>query len=471
MPVTTLSDDVTFTTTHVKFPSSLPPPIETLPLELLIETFVHCASNDAFAPLTLASVSKFWREVVDLSPRVWQLISLDDEFRSVACSRAQAELWVRRSTPLPFDVELHVENQDLILPLLSPLLPSIDRWRDLTMTGKREESVRLCTPSVTLEPLCRLSIFISDAEQEEAEDEASIPKSTFTPQCTHSVTMSVWMSALPQPNVLTPLRFTMITISDCSQGMHTQPSPILNFLKACPELETFFYTGRAHDNELLTKPLPIVSLPRLRRLTLRNTCSARAILSSIHTPQLTELYLAHLNVEFHLQGEHHEEGDSEDDASDFSQSPSSDHATGMGLRKLIARSNPPIRVLEMDFSDMRTKDFRYLFDRLVTLQDFLIVASDMSDNVINFLRPFPLLSNGQGPWHIRLPFLQRLELYHCQRLSGDAIVGAITARVNFTDNTTDYFTLRDLAIIGCEEFTHRHVQVLSKELGTRLRHD
>src|ERR1700683_1780689 len=60
---------------------------------------------------------------------------------------------------------------------------------------------------------------------------------------------------------------------------------------------------------------------------------------------------------------------------------------GMGLRKLITRSNPPLEVLDMDLSDMRSKDFTWCFDRLSTLRRFRITGSDMSDRVIDLFKP------------------------------------------------------------------------------------
>lgn len=438
-------------------------PVENLPSELLIEIFVYCASNEAFAPLVLRRVSKWWREVVNASPRVWQCISLDFRARSVRCLRAQADLWIQRSIPLHFDVELKIESIDLLLPLLSPLLPYIDRWRSFTMSGKREEVHEFSTLfPVTRESLDFLHIFLQD-------DTFPAPQRyTFVPEWPQNHVMNVWLLELPRSQLMAPLRFTNITISEDTVGdIHTRADSILDFLTACPELETFYFSGWHHNEEPSTTSLPVVSLPNLHTLHLKNTCLARGILSSLYTPNLSNLYLAHLNVEFALRGEYHEEGDSDDDAQDFSQSPSSDHATGMGLRKLIARSHPPIVALDMDFSDMRTKDFKFIFDRLPMLQDFLIVASDMSDTVINLLRPFTLPGE-DNTVHIRLPCLRTLNLYNCQRLSGDAIVDALTTRTHHTDKEPSS-TLYEVAVIGCDGFTHEHGQVLAQRLGKRLR--
>ncbi|KAF8908884.1 hypothetical protein CPB84DRAFT_1766251, partial [Gymnopilus junonius] len=305
-------------------------------------------------------------------------------------SRAASRIVDRRSKPLKYDIELNIEDPDSILPLLA-LLPL------LIGAQFRIESL-------------------------------GVQNST--------------------PTRLPPLRFVHVTVAEGgSIGLHTQPKYILEFLQACPELQSFFLSGWPHDGPI-TQPLPVVSLPNLVTLHLKSTCFARAFLSSLDTPRLQNLYLSHLNVDFQLYGDHHEEGDSEDEAHDYSQSPWSDQATGMGLRKLITRCNPPIRILEMDFCDMRTKDFRYVFDRLLHLEDFHIVASDMSDNVINLLRPIAMI--GDNAIRLRLPQLRKLRLTNCQRLNGRAIVDAIVARVKWTDRACPDHTLLDVIIVGCE---------------------
>lgn len=447
--------------TNTMVPHSPTPPIDTLPPELLIEIFAISAFQEALTPLILRRVSKWWREVVNSSPRVWQYIFLDDGARSVQCCRTQAELWTQRSVPLPIDIELKVESLDMILPMLSPLLPSIDRWRSLVMKGKREESTALTELSMSRESLDCLQIAIQD-------DDAGLPKTTFTSEWPHNFTMNVWLLELPRSQLLAPLRFTSITITENPLSeIHTPPGSILDFLIACPELETFYFSGWQHNDEPPRTVLPVVSLPNLYTLHLKNTCLARSILSFLYVPRLANLYLAHLNVEFTLLGEYHEEGDSDDDAQDFSQSPWSDRATGMGLRKLISRSRPPIKLLDMDFSDMRTKDFRFVFDRLPLLEDFLIVASDMSDKVIDMLRPYRM-PGPDSTIQTRLPRLRRIGLYNCQRLTGDAIVGALTARIEHTDVDPSR-SLNEVAIVACDGFSHRNGEKLASRLGNRLR--
>lgn len=134
-----------------------------LPAELLIEIFAFSAAQDSLAPLTLGTVCRFWKKVVDESPRVWQIVVLDDK-KSIVASQAQAKLWISRSTPLHFDVKLHVEDADNILPLLAPFLPAFHRWSQLTITGVREESICLSDTFSRLDTLNDLTISVCDDE-------------------------------------------------------------------------------------------------------------------------------------------------------------------------------------------------------------------------------------------------------------------------------------------------------------------
>jgi len=140
----------------------------------------------------------------------------------------------------------------------------------------------------------------------------------------------------------------------------------------------------------------------------------------------------------------------------------------MGLRSLLSRSSPPLNVLEMDYADMRTKDFAWLFSRAQSLTDFKIVASDMADRVVRMLAP-----NANGT--MLLPRLRSLELVNCQRLSGTAIIEAIRARARATDGhipegqAVDVFPLEDVAVVRCANFTIDDGLELAGVLGERLR--
>ncbi|KNZ80917.1 hypothetical protein J132_03617 [Termitomyces sp. J132] len=362
--------------------------------------------------------------------------------------------------PMPMDVELHIQTSDNILPILSPLLPHIQRWRSFTIQDKQE---RLFLKDVNSSDshLTDLRISIQD-------DPDRMHHQTFIAYEQH-FGMQVDILHLPKSQSLMPLHITNLKLSeDSPNNLHSDPRDILDFLTVCPELQTFCFRGWYHNEHPSIEPLPIAHLPYLHTLQLKSTCMTRAILSHLDTPQLVNLYLSHLNTEFKLRGDYNEEGDSEDEAHDFSQSPSTDRATGMGLRILINRCNPPIRLLDMDYSDLRTKDFRFIFERLPWLQDFRIVASDMSDTVIGLLSPY-ILSDKQSP-QIRLRYLRSLCLHNCNRLSGDAVVNALVARVKYTNEQPALVeTLNNVAIITCYMVRFEHGERIMELLGNRLR--
>lgn len=202
-----------------------------------------------------------------------------------------------------------------------------------------------------------------------------------------------------------------------------------------------------------------------------------------------------------------EEGDSDDEFPDFSQSPFSDHATGMGLRSLLTRCNPPLKVLEMDYADMRTKDFEWFFGRADRLEEFRIVASDMSDRVMSRFAPFDFDPSSPEPEEaehllredpeeferirmsrrepieitgLRMSCLKRLELYNCQVVSGEAIVDALTRRCRAADDfptwpssagwseRQNWRRLEHVAVVGCGKFGQTHAMELTDLLGDRV---
>ena len=87
-----------------------------------------------------------------------------------------------------------------------------------------------------------------------------------------------------------------------------------------------------------------------------------------------------------------------------------------------------------------------------------------------------------------MPRLTSLELWNCQRLTGDAIVHALRARTRYTDEmvararaaakgpdeagtaaTATFLKLEEVAVIGCNDFYPRHAVDLGITLGNRLR--
>ncbi|KAF9221498.1 hypothetical protein BS17DRAFT_784841 [Gyrodon lividus] len=450
--------------------------ISSLPPELLIEIFViSTRSSGQWTPLVLSRVCKLWREICIASPRVWQLIVVDKSWRPISSIRTQAELWIARSAPLPFGVDVELADFERLLPIMSYFLPQISRWMDckISFDGRTTHtSLSDLTLSAPRRVLHHLDMRLRAPFDEDGDDDDDIFFSCGTNTLRH-VSMRVTASSLPSADFINPLLFTSLDITE-SSSLHPLRSPeLLRFLARCPNLEHFYLHGVSYEEGVLSTSPPVIALPRLHTLLLDLVCIQRSVLSHLYLPSLRELRLRHLNTDFSLDGYHtEEEGDSDDEAHDFSQSPSSDHHTGMGLRKFILRSCPPLEILDMDLSDMRTKDFRWVFDRLTNLKQFSIVGSDMSDEVVRLFKPEPIKTNigdGKGSLRVRLPQLTTLKLFGCQELSGEELVDALCARVRYTDVATPNETLTNVSISGCSKFTANHGLELSRHLHNRLR--
>lgn len=494
------------------------PSIGDLPAELLIDIFQKCSWSIPLAPLTLSFVCHVWHDIVYTSPRVWQFILLQDvRERNVATVyklQRQASIWLTNSSPLPFDVtvDFQLYSQDLFLAIISILIRDLDRWKSCTfIRGKRKETADIS--SIVLSASGHSDYTSSDSSDEDSEgeerggrprlnmgtaavdhlevivDEAVVfgqqsddedrwdwedsddddPEGklpTFRRMRTGSIALNCPVPRLPFPNQINPMGITVLTITEMG---YNPPNPIqlLRFLTAFPEIEILAFDGRTQEPEYHERDFPpVVKLPKLQELTIGSTCSIRMILSHLVVPGLTKLYLQRLNTDaiFPTQPSG-EDGDSEDEAHDYSQSPSSDHATGMGLRMLQRRSKPPLRVLDMDYSDLRTKDFLFCFDRFSLLREFRIVASDMSDKVIEMLAPHydPI-----GRREIRLPYLKELELHHCQRVTGNAVVNALRERASFVDRSPTHPRMDYVSVVDCAEVLPEHNLELSGIFGSRF---
>ncbi|KAI6115814.1 hypothetical protein EDD16DRAFT_1884035 [Pisolithus croceorrhizus] len=461
--------------------AALQGPFTHLPTELLIQIFVLCGrTGGPFTPLDLGIVCRRWREVCVSSPHVWQLIIVSTLSRSISSIRTQADLWITRSFPLPFDVHVELTDCEALLPIISYFLPHIHRWRDLSITFG-DHTVWKTSPTNFFQSSECLELQHLDVQLKTpvADDRNLDAENVSFFSCTVStvgqVSMEIASSYLPSPESLNPLHFASIDIGESCLARAVRSPDLLSFLRRCPNLERFSFRGVCYEEGVLTASPPVVALPRLQTLILDSTCIQRSILSHLHLPALRALHLRQLNMDFLLDNYHiTESGDSDDEAHDFSQSPSSDHHTGMGIRKLISRSNPPLEILNMGLSDMRTKDFSWIFDRLPHLRHFAIVGSDMSDKVIRLLKPVPI-GGGEGEinghpqeMRVRLPQLETLRLVSCQQFSGDALVDALTARVRYTDIVTPNQTLTRVVIASCNGFRPNHEEELFWHLRNRL---
>jgi hypothetical protein len=513
---------------HRHHPSEIPPSrapysacfamssIKDIPVELLIDIFEKCSWTVPLAPLTLSSVCRMWHDIVYASPRVWQSISLQgvrgNQVATVDRLQRQTSLWLTNSSPQPFDVSVDFQfcSQERLLAVIFILIGGLNRWRSWTLIrGKHKEITdvagivlaasahldssdeesdsdsegeeqggppRLYEGTAVVNHLemivdetVMLGQRMDDESSSDGEDddlERRLPK--FGSERNGSIILRYPVPHLPLPSQVNPIGITSLTITEPGTGL-SQPNPVqfLRFLTAFPEIETLTFDGctlqPCYDEDDVP---PFVTLPKLLELVVRNTRSIRMILSHFIVPALTKLTLQCLNTDTTVPDQPTgEDGDSEDEAHDYSQSPLSDHATGMGLRTLQKRSNPPLRELYMDYSDLRTKDFLFCFDHFSLLTKFRIVASDLSDKVIEMLAPH---NDPSGRREIRLPHLKELELSLCQRVSGSAIVNALRERVSFVDRSPTHPRMGHVSVAECAGVLPEHNIELSGIFGSRF---
>ncbi|KZV89736.1 hypothetical protein EXIGLDRAFT_695348 [Exidia glandulosa HHB12029] len=407
--------------------------VRELPVEILGEIFLlshgeALAAGDTVQPVRLAHVCRFFRQVAFGTPCLWRFLFIDDErVRDPDHQTHLVELWARNSAACPLDLHLTLHDPasfvqpGAALRLLALELPRV-RHMALSLTDS-EASVAIWRSLASTPALASLQFTIDPLPSGSLKylNECSTVAGIVTSpgQRFAALPMAIIPKASVFPHQLAGL--VHLKLDDSQWDSPCSATRILDFLELCPALEVFEWHGVPVD--IGRSGRSIVSLPSLRRLDLKETCAARDLLSHIHVPALEELRMFQLNVSFiGFDDAYHEMGDSDDEAGDYSRSPYSDRLTGMGMRSLLRRCSPPLRFLDFDFVDMRTKDFLWCFHNLPYLEVFRVVASDMSDTVIRALSK----PDARGVWP--LPRLRHLTLAECNQITQKAVLSVIRAR-------------------------------------------
>lgn len=431
-------------------------PIRILPPELLAQIFEHYASVGATcSPVLLSHVSSFWRRTAITTPSLWHSISFSIPTATPQITAARVRAWLNRSGLYPLHISLllteWIDDDDFYTPLLNYLRTHIPHWSRLSLTAASITIARHAFLFFTSFPhydmLSRLDIragssFPFDPDDEiqimpldEAEDERggitavfAALTNTYAPRFTE---LNLAASALPYASwhsknrlEFPHLRRLRIFERGGQSGEITALS-VLHLLAKCPILEEFIFRGSDSFFEPQGVFSNVLDLSRLRVLHLAQTCHQRAILAHLFTPALEVLRLSWLNRTEVLIDESYipDPTEASEEPTEWSQSSYTDILTGAGIRSLISRSTPPIRILDMDFADARSpKDFIWMFERLPTLESFRIVGSDMSNKVLDALA----FTTKRGEW--LCPRLTSLDFLRCDVITGRGVVTLAKSR-------------------------------------------
>lgn len=434
-------------------------PINTLPPEILAEIFEQCSIEDHDSPVRLSHVSGLWRQTAITTPRLWHKVFVFLPFRVPSVAFSKARSFLERSGAYPLHISLVVHKwlgQKDELELLSLIRNHSSHWFRLSLVASSNvatsEIFVFLTSSQRHEVLSRIDLCTSlisheweefgihfDFEDLGLEEDNNARKSmsvifhklneTYAPNFRE---LNLFTSALPFTSWNTSNRPELSSLRTLRIYEHNtslpgiRPISLLYLLSRCPLLEYLTFKG-SDDFDSHGLKTNIVRLERLRHFNLAQTFHQRIILSHIYAPALETLRLMWLNRPDTLIDESYEidPSDNNEGSVEPSQSPYTDLLTGTGLRSLVRRSTPPIRTLDMDFSDMRSpKDFVWLFEQLPTLELFRIVGSDMSDNVLLTLAGHDRREKNQ--W--LCPRLKHLEFSRCDVISGKGIIALAKAR-------------------------------------------
>lgn len=498
---------------HSSISNNTSTPIGYLPVELLSIIFGLCAQDDPDSLCVLELVNKQWHEILSSEHAPWQNLRLTDTVFDPVAVRNKTRLWFKRADTLPVHVNLDTRRRDSLLPMLSYLIPELHRWGEITFLERRLHfrftprpmstagmplaDARLESMLVTIQPLrdvptdltTSLNQIHSPSLNTYTHDQRS--RSVVNFQDTNAVYLKellvLGVRSLPSPETVLPFStVTTLTLVNQSTDIDFPTHQSIPFLSAFPALQSLRFSNH-NELAMVLDPdyrpdcssiVPVV-LPHLRFLVVMGICSSRCVLSHLATPNLSALHLIHINSSTEYDHPRmYEPGDSDDEANDFSRSPWTDHATGMGLRNLFRNGVPPLRELVMDYADLRTKDFKWLFERMPGLETFHIVASDLSDNVVRALIVSEAAQSShtgdldsdvcmdstveqqqqktrESPGKILLPRLSRLKLAKCQRMTGDTVVLMVRSRVRAAVEGR-VTMLKELGLMECSQVSESH---------------
>ncbi|KDQ18889.1 hypothetical protein BOTBODRAFT_170872 [Botryobasidium botryosum FD-172 SS1] len=245
----------------------------------------------------ISLVSKRWREIVLLNPRLWSIIDFPN--------RPAVETCIARSKNVPLQIRLisgyipDIEKpprKEALKDSISALMTCIDRWQSLSHDNLyMTETLGL----IFAHPVPNLETLQLDAEfgpeSEDGETALTIPDGFFNGKVPRLRRLRLLSCHLPlNPSNYANLMELSLSMIEFKSSM----SSLLGVLTACPSLEilrlhyiSFILSLTKAESSALANMSPI-DMPRLRELSIVHSVghdNMHTILASIHPPRSLHL--------------------------------------------------------------------------------------------------------------------------------------------------------------------------------------
>jgi len=303
------------------------PLVRDLPVEILAEVFLHShraavAARDLSRPLRLSQVCRHFRQVAFISPQLWRNITIDDQHSTSASNTAGwLALWLRNSGACSLSATLRIREDPaaFVRTVLPVLRGHTHRLRKLKLVlTDSPAAVHIWSALVRSPYLDYLKVSV---------DPMLVRKFAHLTDCSSVAGVitspNQRLASLPLPLIPPSSAFDQplsqmiyLKLHECQYDRPTTAARVLDFLALCPALQMLDFCGAAVDVGRSARS--VISLPALRIVHVSETVLARDLLSNMHMPALQELHLRQLNVAWTGHDGFFEDGDSDDEAHDFS---------------------------------------------------------------------------------------------------------------------------------------------------------
>ena len=409
-----------------------------LPPELLGHIFQHCVYVYPFAPLVLSQVCASWRSAAHGTPGIWSVLFIDC-LRPWSVERTAH--WISMSgshIPLHIDLYPHDISLGAVMRILIPHAP---RWKTLNIDASHPSYVQGVLEIIQAEE-CKLSVLdtlqLTFAESNQPLD---IRRTFADRQCPRLRTIrlrSELLSLVHLPSHITTL--SLVSLNPClSTRTHLQ---IIQQLRNLPELQSFYLDL---PEECYPHGPPssagdaILVMQDLQTVILKGEYFTYGILAHLTLPSLRHLGLRELDRA------------------------SGTPAIGSTFLEMVARSSPPIKILELHGTQLTDDDLIRCFIYLPTLEELILHDSDISDEVFHYLCSPTINGDTPGSWIC--PQLKRLDLRWCWRLSGRVLTELVSSRLISSETCS----ITEVVVICCPSVHDDDVLSLAAMTVCRLK--
>lgn len=421
-----------------------------LPFELLHEIFSLAIEEDSDTISQISSVCLAWRNVSFASPNLWHHLFLDGTKHELPKLRNKAGLWIARSDPVLLNITLYYDRRpDILLPLMSYVLPVEARWGEVTYWGEDPETF----VSSEYAPGDSARLGSVDIMFTRLNFESAVTRLAWNPTKGRLAELSIPLRSLSfDLRYISPyMGVTRLVLSSGTKEYTVSAScqDVVGLLAAFPKLKYFRMWNHSRIPQIYPCDCHMtLKLPDLATFSSERATGFTCILSHLLLPQLADVV-----VEGWYPGWNLEQSKLYNQDVSPHGKPTLEQCFGS------SSSGGPSTITSLKFLCIKAtdQDYIWIFHHLLSLQTLEFRCSRITDSTIALMQP-------HGKRRV-LPKLSKLILVNCNLISGDVLVETIRSRV---EGKCHHQRLTLLCVSRCRGILEEHRVALLDLLDENL---